>query len=163
MDNSRRTDAIQKGDMFDFIMDNERKIIERGNYPSQIYDYPERLHKILICFFHYWKLPPLAIPNKRQKSNFALWVEQLDSLLQMIPENQIEFVMHYSHWRYVSTKGTEIIYRPLSIKRYIIDALRHANELKKVEEEKKQEQEKNAPATKKEALSILNNILDNEE
>jgi len=120
---TRRTDAIIKGDMFDGVMAQQADF-ERQNLPEHIWDYPDTLVRVLKAFYKYWNIPAGAIPTKKQKGNYSLWIEQLTTLTQIFPESSTEKVMELSHVRYRETGGNIIIARPLAIKTYIIDAMR---------------------------------------
>jgi hypothetical protein len=56
------------------------KLKTERNYPDRFYDYPEVVQQTLISFYEVWKFPEAAVPTKRQKNNYQLWITDLTKI-----------------------------------------------------------------------------------
>ena len=121
-------------DDFGTFLKFERAKQQHGNEPAQIADYPEHVVETLRVFNRVWCPPPLAIPNKRQKSKFKQWVSDLEYLEDLCGTNKrFEQALQQAVKVYREKNYTFIVDTPLKFKNMITTALAQMNQTKQGE------------------------------
>lgn len=151
-----------KGDLFDGIMWANSLKNGQGE-PEQISDYPEHVVGILRCFYETFGFPGGAIPYKNKKG-YKNWVLQLEELSKLFttPE-RTKMAMERANKLYNESPYKPLIYQPLSIKSFLIEAVRQLRqELKnKIAETPPQKQPEITSDTEeaKKVISELKHLL----
>lgn len=112
-------------------------------YPDVFYIYPEDVLQTLIAFYEIWKFPVGAIPNKRQKDKYALWITELRRIEDICGTNEnVRIALNIAKERYdgFSPSYKFIVWKPLSgnMEKLII----HGMSIIKSDNEKREREQK---------------------
>ena len=113
-----------KGDLFDGML----WAASLASEPEQISSYPEHVIDTLRAFYKVFNLPEGAIPS-RKKAGFDKWIIQLEDLNKLFTtKERMYMAMERAHNNYVNGTYKPPIYQPLSIKQFLINAIRELRE-----------------------------------
>jgi hypothetical protein len=127
------TSAVEKkGDVVDLFIELKEKGL-LGD-PSHIGDYPETVLTTLKAFIKVFQLPNGAIPSKRSKSKYTMWIKGLQELEQICPVG-IEECMQLALKTFDNMGRPFLIYQPQSITKLLINAVAERNRLAEQEKE----------------------------
>lgn len=125
-----------KGDLFDGIM----WASSLQNEPEQISNYPPHVIDVLRCFYKTFNLPEGAIPGKKS-SGFKKWILQLEEIGRLFTtQERMNMAFTLAKSKY-DKSYKPIIHQPLSIKPFLIDAIRELKE--KIKRELAEQEEAN--------------------
>lgn len=156
--------------MMDLFLQNEREIAKRRQF-SVISDYPETVTNILKSFVLVWGIPEVAIPTKKQRSQFSQWILELKELESLCGKNDTTYMMDKAYQNYRESGMNFMVTHPAAIQKLMIDTVSKINRenLKTIKEEvtRTMELESNKPledireklaGTAKELKSFLRKI-----
>lgn len=150
----------KKGDILDAML----YFGKVGNDPEHFTHYPERVVGTLRLLYKTFNIPEGGIPNRKQKSNFEEWINQLDDLNTLAPsQEKMKKAMGIAKNHYDSLNKKFMIIRPASIRGLLLNAVRIINDEEKSDEEFKvnpeQKVEVASVEAKKNTLKNLKSIL----
>lgn len=153
-------DKEKKGD----ILDGMFHFGKMGNDPEHFTHYPERVVGTLRILYQTFSIPEGGIPNRKQKSNFEEWINQLDDLNTLAPsQEKMKKAMGIAKNHYDSLNKKFMIIRPASIRGLLLNAVRIINDEEKSDEEFKVKPEQKIEVAsleaKKNTLKNLKSIL----
>ncbi len=129
----------------------EGKYFEKEkHYPEVFYSYPEDTLQTLIAFYEIWKFPEGAVPKKRQKDKYAMWINELRKIEDICGTNEnVRIALNIAKERYDSFSPSYkfIIWKPLSgnMEKLLIHAMsiiKTDNEKRELEAKQRYEMEK---------------------
>ena len=134
----RNTDAKVQGDILDGILFGLRTS-EESKMSDVIWDYPETLVELLNQFQKLWGIPEMAIPSKKQKSQYNNWILQLEKLRKLFSSDaRMKIAMKYSFEKYQRSGKNLLIHEPASIYKIVVDGI---SDLRRQEQKQKSENE----------------------
>jgi hypothetical protein len=149
-----------KGDLVDGIL--RASVLQ--NEPEQISNYPPHVINVLRCFYITFNIPEGAIPGKKS-SGYKNWVLQLEDISKLFTtEERMKMGFELAKQKY-DKSHKPIIYQPLSIKPFLVDAIRELKE--KLKQKLAEQQEMNnrlsansrtVPADKEEMKKAIRDI-----
>lgn len=134
-------DKEKKGDILDAML----YFGKMGNDPEHFTHYPERVVGTLRILYQTFSIPEGGIPNRKQKSNFDEWINQLDDLNTLAPsQEKMKKAMEMAKSHYDNLNKKFMIIRPASIRGLLLNAVRIINDeekkaIKEIEENKSKE------------------------
>jgi hypothetical protein len=145
------------------------KPITERNFPDKFYDYPEVVQQTLISFYEVWKFPEAAIPTKRQKDKYQLWITDLTKIEDICSTQKNvrrAFEMALDKYKSYSKQYQFIVWRPLlpAMEKLLIGAMMQIrNEEKELIDNKAEEVKVASLEDRKRALKDLKSSLKEEQ
>ena len=160
----RHTDAKVRGDLFDGMMEQEKRISEMEKHAPQNYDYPELLVELLNQFQEVWGIPSSAIPFKKQEGKYLNWVLQLENLRKLFSSDaRMKIAMKYSFEKYQKSGKNLLIYEPASIYKILVDGISDLRRQERIVQNKEKSEKMASPDRIKNTVKDLKSILKEEE
>lgn len=141
-------------DMMDYILANAKKAD-----PQSVLDYPETVIQTLRLFYDVWKIPEGAIPSKKQKSNYARWINELTELNTICPSSgKMRLALMRALKLYEETEKKVPVSRPSDIKQYLVSVVA---DMKRADEDNKNRiLSTDTESEKKDFSNKLKNLLE---